>query len=239
MSFTAAITVGELAASDAHITEVFTRLGIDFCCGGKLTVAEACREAGISETELASALRAAADSTSAIPPGAAFNHDFRKWDASFLADYIYNVHHRFIRESAPVIETLVFKVAGVHGQQHPELVVLANEVAVFLREMLDHLDMEETVLFPAIKRLDAAGISGGGLDAGNGVSETIARMEDEHSASGLQLRRFRQLTRDYTLPDDACNSYRLLFEKLKEFESDLFQHVHLENNILFAKARQL
>lgn len=148
----------------------------------------------------------------------------RKWDAPFLADYIVNVHHRYIRESAPVIETLVFKVAGVHGQQHPELVLLAKEVDGFLKEMLEHLDKEEGDLFPAIK-------------SGAPLSESIALMEDEHSSAGLQLRRFRQLTRDYTLPEDACNSYRLLFEKLKEFESDLFQHVHLENNILFPKAR--
>ena len=226
MSFTTAITVGELAASDAHITEVFTRLGIDFCCGGKLTVAEACRQAGLTETELASALRTAAESPSAIAPGAALNHDFRKWDAPFLADYIVNIHHRYIRESAPAIETLVFKVAGVHGRQHPELVLMANEVGGFLEEMLGHLDEEEKVLFPAIKR-------------GEDIGEIITRMEDEHSSAGLQLRRFRQLTGDYTLPDDACNSYRLLFEKMKEFESDLFQHVHLENNILFPKARQL
>ena len=221
-------TVGEIAASDVRKAEVFRKMGIDFCCGGKQTLKEAARQAGITEAQLEEALEKAPAGRTASP-----QHDFAGWDPVFLADYIYNVHHRYIREAAPILEGLAIKVAGRHGAQHPELIPLSKGIRDLLQHLLAHLEKEENILFPAIRRKAAGGSSP------IVISAPIRMMEKEHQEAGDELRQFRQLTRDFTLPSDACNSYTYLFEKIKEFEEDLFQHIHLENNILFPKALQL
>ena len=221
-------TVGEIAAGDARKAEVFRKLGIDFCCGGKQTLKEAAQQAGITETQLEEALEKA-------PPASAthLQHDFAGWDPAFLADYICNVHHRYIRQTAPVLENLAVKVAGRHGVQHPELIQLSKGIRDFLQHLLVHLDKEEQILFPAIRQMN---VNSGSPVA---VGAPIRVMEKEHQEAGDELKHFRKLTRDYSLPSDACESYTYLFSKIKEFEEDLFQHIHLENNILFPKALQL
>ncbi|GGB03376.1 iron-sulfur cluster repair di-iron protein [Puia dinghuensis] len=216
-------TVGEIAASDIRKAEVFRKMGVDFCCGGKKTLKEACVEAGVSEDQLNAALEAVSGKDSSQP-----QHDFNKWDPAFLADYIINIHHRYVRESAPIIEQLAVKVANHHGANHPELIPLANGLNRFLADLLLHMKKEEQFLFPAIRHKAAS--------SDFPIIDAIGLMEMEHAASGEDVRQFRQLTRDYTLPADACNSYTYLFHKLQEFEADLFQHIHLENNILFPKA---
>src|SRR5689334_219698 len=114
-------TVGEIAASDIRKAEVFRKMGIDFCCGGRMTLKEAARQAGITAEQLKEALEKAPAAPASHP-----QHDFSSWDLGFLADYIYNVHHRYIRENAPVLENLSMKVAGRHGAQHPELIPLSR-----------------------------------------------------------------------------------------------------------------
>ncbi|HVU56417.1 MAG TPA: iron-sulfur cluster repair di-iron protein [Puia sp.] len=224
-------TVGEIAASDIRKADVFREMGIDFCCGGKMTLKEAARKAGITETQLKEALEKAPPARASHP-----QHDFSNWDIVFLADYIYNVHHRYIKENAPVLENLAMKVASRHGAQHPELILLSEGIRDFLHHLLSHLDKEENILFPIIRQLAAKKYNG---DEHINISAPIRVMEKEHHEAGDELKQFRQLTHDYDLPANACNSYTYLFEKLKEFEDDLFQHIHLENNILFPKALQL
>ncbi|HET8572290.1 MAG TPA: iron-sulfur cluster repair di-iron protein [Edaphocola sp.] len=225
-------TVGNISAKDYRKAEVFKKLGIDFCCGGDRTLKEASAEAGMTEEQLRSALEEA-DAAAASAP----SMDFDKWDLDFLADYIRQTHHRYIRDNAELIAGLAQKIAGHHGVNHPELNELAPAVHHMLNDLLQHMEKEEKVLFPAIKNLVETKNSGqhAGIKAGT-VSQPIKVMEAEHDHTGNDLKHFRRLTNDYTLPSDACNSYRYLFEKLKEFEDDTFRHVHLENNILFPKA---
>lgn len=221
-------TVGEIAAKDMRKAEVFKKLGIDFCCGGKQTLKEAIHGAGLSEAQVREAL----DRAEAAAAGPAA-HDFDAWDLGFLADYIYNVHHRYIRENGPLIEQLAEKVASRHGAAHPELVALAKGLGGLMEELYSHLQKEERVLFPAIKTMEGGD---GSHQASIGIQGPVQVMEAEHGSAGDELRALRKLTRDYRLPADACNSYTYLFDKIKEFENDLFQHIHLENNILFPKA---
>lgn len=222
-------TVGDIAVKDIRKAEVFKRLGIDFCCGGKQSLKDAAQAVGIDEKQLQEEL-AKAENIQALTTTLDFNH----WDIGFLADYIYNVHHRYIREQGPVIEQLADKVALRHGAEHNELLALANGMHEFMAHLYDHIEKEENQLFPILKQLEQKDEEG--LKK---VGEILKFMEHEHASAGEELRHFRELTKDYKLPANACNSYTYLYDKIKEFESDLFQHIHLENNILFPKAAQL
>ena len=224
----AAVTVGEIAAKDVRKAEVFRKLGIDFCCGGKKTLKEAAAAAGLSEEQVAEELK----QSEAIAAGSAA-HDFDAWDLSFLADYIYNVHHKYVTQNGPIIEQLAEKVSSRHGNSHPELFELAKVVKLLVADMYSHQQKEERVLFPAIKALERNN------EATLGLGGPVQLMEADHDAAGDELRTLRKLTNNYELPVDACNSYTYLFDKIQEFENDLFQHIHLENNVLFPKALRL
>jgi len=221
-------TVGSIAAKDYRKAEVFKKLGIDFCCGGEKSLKEASKEAGISEEQLRQELENADTVT------ASASQDYNKWKLDFLADFIANTHHQYIRDNATVISGLADKVAQRHGPQHPELGSLAERVNALMNDLLSHLDKEEKVLFPAIKSL-VSNQNNGSADTAS-IKSIIDNMHVEHDHAGNDLKYLRKLTNGYTLPPDACNSYNYLFEKLQEFEDDLFKHIHLENNILFPKA---
>lgn len=228
-------TVGEIAAKDIRKAEIFKQKGIDFCCGGNKTLKEASEEAGITEDELKTAL----DTVENKP--LAPSQDYNKWELDFLADYIVNTHHRYVKENAETIYGLAVKVAQHHADNHPELNRLAQSVHHFLQDLLDHTVKEEKILFPAIKEGVAKKKDPSyNLSTQSGfIKQPIMMMEREHEIAGEDLTYFRKLTNNYTLPADACNSYNYLFEKMKEFEDDLHQHIHLENNILFPKALEL
>ncbi|MBS1975649.1 MAG: iron-sulfur cluster repair di-iron protein, partial [Bacteroidetes bacterium] len=220
-------TIGEMAAKDIRKAEVFKKMGIDFCCGGGKTLKEACAEAGVSEEGLKQALQSAENN--ALHP----SQDYNKWDLGFLSDYIVNTHHRYVKDNAELIYGLAVKVSQHHGQNHPELKALSQKLQYFLQDLLDHMSKEESILFPAIKEAVS------NKERAAFIRQPIMLMQREHDISGEDMDYFRKITGNYTLPADACNSYNYLFEKLKEFEDDLHQHIHLENNILFPKALKL
>jgi regulator of cell morphogenesis and NO signaling len=226
-------TVGQIASKDIRKADAFKKLGIDFCCGGKKTLKQALRDANVSEQQLEEALAATAQLPATQQP-----LNFASWKPDFLADYIVNVHHQYVRENGPVITGLAHKVANRHGDHHPELFALAEQVQLLLADLYQHLAKEENVLFPAIKQLVHAK-SNEELFDHISVASAIELMEQEHESAGDDLRSLRKITNQYELPQGACNSYTYLFEKLKEFENDLFNHIHLENNILFPKALEL
>lgn len=215
-------TVGEIAAADMRKAEVFKKLGIDFCCGGKTTLKEAASTVGLSEEELRTKL-AAADQEGHIPA----HLDFNSWDTSFLADYIKNIHHGYVREFGPILEQLANKVALRHGNGHPELPELAQHIHTLMGDLYTHLEKEEKTLFPLTKGLSSL--------TKEEITDIINELREEHEDVGAELTAFRKLTQDYTLPVNACNSYTYLFDSIQAFEQDLLQHVHLENNILFPK----
>ncbi|OLY91484.1 regulator of cell morphogenesis and NO signaling [Cnuella takakiae] len=229
-------TVGELAAKDVRKAEVFKKYGIDFCCGGKKSLAQACAEAGVSEAEVAAALENAGKERS-VADTAAFN----RWDADFLADYIYNQHHNYYYEEGPVLNELVDKVTARHSDHAPELKQVQLIWRQLSAELNTHFLKEERIVFPFIKALVKARKTGdlNELQAYPSIQEPIQVMESDHEAAGDLLAALRKLTNGFTPPQGACNSFQLLYQKLADLEADLHQHIHLENNILFPKGLQL
>jgi regulator of cell morphogenesis and NO signaling len=225
-------TIGDFVAEDYRTAEVFEKHGIDFCCGGKMPLSEACRRNGIEVDQILREIEASR--TTPIPR----SENYAAWDLSFLADYIYNTHHVYLRENLGRIAAYARKVAEVHGTNHPEVVEIASIFEKVAADMDVHLKEEEEVLFPAVKRIEAA--SKAGLEPDPKDVETIAGSLDqltaEHDDVGEAVHTIRRLSRDYEIPPDACNTFSMAYRMLLEFEEDLHKHVHLENNILFPKA---
>lgn len=224
-------TIGEIAAKDIRKAEVFKKYGIDFCCGGKKSLKEVCEEKGLDISTVEAELNTTDQS-------AAPAFDYSKWDVDFLADYIYNQHHKYYYTEEPTITGLMEKVADHHGGPHNDLHQLRNMYRQLILELNTHFMKEERVVFPFIKALAYAKKTGNMemLNQQPSVTEPIQMMESDHEAAGEILDQMNQLTFNYTAPADACNSYQFLFKKLKELDEDLHQHIHLENNLLFPKA---
>lgn len=219
------MTIGEIVANDFRAASVFKEAGIDFCCGGKKTLDEACLEKGIDKSSLAEKLDNL-EETKSNPV-----HNFNEWDPGFLCDYIVNTHHNYVRKSLPDLIFYTKKIAGVHGANHPELTEVANLIVQINNELLEHLQKEEKVLFPAVKEL----FNEGPRKVRKLLNSEISTLAGEHESAGGAMDRINSITAGYRLPDDACNSYRLAFGLLEKFEDDLHTHVHLENNVLFPK----
>jgi len=229
------ITIGEMVADDFRKAEVFSKFGLDFCCGGTKTLKEACEEKGIDKKEVEAALT----EVESLPVNRQQN--FKDWELDFLSDYIINTHHRYVTESLPMLHDVSLKVAEAHGASHPEVVTIAGLFAAIEEELSAHLQKEEQILFPYIKQVAVAKrekIQMAPSSFGS-VENPIKMMEAEHVSAGSNMDKIHELSNAYALPEDACTSYRMLYNKLNEFEQDLHQHIHLENNILFPKAIQL
>jgi len=223
-------TIREIVATDFRTAAVFQRHGIDFCCNGNRTLEQGCREAGALPCEVLRDI----DGVLAVP--AAEAPSFASWDAPELVAHIVEKHHGYVREAIPVLLRHTRKVADVHGEHHPELPHVARLFERIAAEMNDHMAKEEQILFPFIVALarNEAPFAPFGT-----VQNPIRMMEAEHRFVGDALAEIRQLTAGYTLPEDACTTYRVCFQELEAFEADLFTHVHLENNVLFPKAAAL
>ena len=228
-------TLGQIAARDLRKAAIFKKHGLDFCCGGKKTVKEACAEKGLDVTRIEHELQQA-DYNPVMRP-----LPFNDWSLGFLADYIENTHHTYVKKTLPDIRTYATKVARVHGNRHPELIAIHQLVEEINTELSAHLLKEEKVLFPYIKQLASASTNSQDAPFSHfgTVQNPINMMEMEHEIVGKNLESIRALSNDYTLPEDACASYSLLYRMLDEFEDDLHTHIHLENNILFPKALDL
>jgi len=226
-------TIGEIVAKDLRKADVLKKYGIDFCCGGKKTVREACAEKGIDATKVEQELQQIVQASSAT---GALNYE--EWNLDFLADYIVNTHHYYVRKYLPEIKGYAAKVARVHGDRHPELLRINELVEKVDKEMFEHMADEENNLFPAVKEIVKAKTNGTPYvrNTERSFSEIVATSEQEHESVGDAMKEIRSLSDNFTVPADGCTSYRLLFKMLEEFENDLFVHIHLENNILFPKA---
>ena len=228
-------TIGELVAEDFRKAEVFSQFGIDFCCGGEKSLKQACEEKGLDKGEVETAL--AEVETRPLSS----QQNYKNWELDFLTDYIVNTHHKYVKESLPMLHDVSVKVAEVHGGSHPEMHTIASLFAAVAEELSGHMQKEEQILFPLIKELAFAKHQNAPLESSSfaSVENPIKMMEAEHVSAGRNMDMIHELSNSYSLPEDACSSYRMLYNKLNEFEQDLHQHIHLENNILFPKAIQL
>lgn len=228
-------TVAELVTEDYRTADVFKKFGIDFCCGGKVTVEEICVKKNISYEQLTEELNQIGQSTPTT------DTNFKEWPLDKLANYIVEKHHGYVTNNLELIRQYANKVALVHGGHRPETKAIArlyNEVA---DELAHHLEKEEIILFPYVNQLAAAKRNNVKIQAPHfgTVKNPITMMEAEHEYAGDHFHEIATLSDQYTAPPEACNTYRVLYAKLKEFEDDLHTHIHLENNILFPKAKTL
>jgi regulator of cell morphogenesis and NO signaling len=219
------ITIGDIVARDFRTASIFKGAGIDFCCGGKKTLAETCAEKGIDQDALMEKL----ENAESVP--GTIIHDFNEWQPGFLCDYIVNVHHGYVRKSLPDLVFYTQKIAKAHAEHHPELLEVADLFTQVNSELLQHMKKEETLLFPAVKEL----FSSGSEKAKQTINAEITLLLGEHEFAGGAIDRISAITDGYKLPEDACSSYRIAFDLLEKFGDDLHTHVHLENNILFPK----
>ncbi|MEP7365304.1 MAG: iron-sulfur cluster repair di-iron protein [Acidobacteriota bacterium] len=223
-------TTREIAIQHPEAVPVFESLGIDYCCGGTRTLGEACERADVDWDHLVELLNA----VDAPPERARTDWAARRLDA--LTGHIVDTHHAYVRESTPRIHHWLEKVVAKHGAAHPELRDIQGLFGALSEELAAHMLKEERILFPALDRL-AQGRWQGNM-AGN-IEAPIQKMMAEHDDAGEALAKIRALTGNYQPPTNACPTYRALYHGLAEFERDLHQHVHLENNILFPAALDL
>lgn len=227
--FTGEEKVGAIVSEYPGASNVFKEIKIDFCCGGDISLIEAARKKNLDVQEVLSRLNAGfADMKARAEAG---EKDWRVVKTDDLIEHIIMTHHNYLRKELPFLSETVTKILRVHGEAHPELSDLYKQFHQMKMEMDAHLIMEEEILFPLLKNY--------ALNPSDELHaqamKKLYEMESEHSAVGDLLTAMRATTNDFTLPEGACGTYTITFRKLEELESDIFQHVHLENNILFPR----
>ena len=229
------LTVAEIVAANWKTSDVFKKNGIDFCCGGKVKLPDICKKKGIRydvmKEELSKVIQLAQEDDE--------NANFNTMDLDALADHIVNTHHKYLEEAHNTILQYSDKVARVHGEGHPEVVQINRLFHTMVRELNSHVDREESVLFPYIRQM--AQVKKGSecvskTPCFRSIQQPIGMMRHEHDRAGDVIKEIAALSNNFTPPAGACNTFRVMYSMLNEYQDDLFKHVHLENNILFPKA---
>ena len=222
-------------AENYKTAAIFKRYRIDFCCNGNRTIADATKSKGIDEEKLLSELN------EVMAEKVQGEIDFKSFPIDLLADYVEKTHHRYIEQRIPEITPFLSKVARVHGGNHPELLEVEQLFTETAQDLAAHLKKEELMLFPYIRQMVKSnmGDKKRPKTALGSATEYIVQMEEEHDAEGERFRRISELTDNYTPPADACRTYMVTFDMLREFEEDLHRHIHIENNILFPKSMEM
>lgn len=227
--------IGKLVAENYKTATVFKKHKIDFCCQGGRTINEACERKGVDIDLLINELEEAMQEKDASTT------DYQSWPLDLLADYIEKKHHRYVEKRTQEIKPFLDKLCRVHGERHPELFKINELFTTSAGELAQHMKKEELILFPFIRKMVKTENQRQPFDQPHfgTVENPIQMMMHEHDAEGERFRKMAELSNDYNPPADACNTYRVTFALLKEFEDDLHLHIHLENNILFPKAKEL
>lgn len=223
--------VGEIVSQDIRTAHVFKKHGIDFCCGGGISLEKACERKNISAQEVLKELESAIAIQNSNTP------NFEEWSAAELCDYIEEKHHTFVKEALPMLYAYAEKVASVHGHHHPELLEMFPKVKLLAEDLGSHLQKEEMVLFPWIRNFTGLDSSANVRPPFGQFEHPVAMMESEHDLAGELMAKINELSKGYFLPEYACNTWRAYYNLLQEFEDDLHMHIHLENNVLHKKAR--
>jgi len=218
-------TIGSILTKRPAVSRVFEEMNIDYCCGGKLSLAEACQKKGVDPQRLLGMLeKAVADNA---------NVNAASMSLTELADHIETTHHAYLKTELPRLTSMTIRVATVHGEHDARLVQVRDIYAGLALEMSQHTIKEEEVLFPMIRQLDASDTAPE-FFCGS-LANPIRKLEMEHDQAGGALVKICELTNGFTPPDWACNTYRAMLDALAHLEHDLHQHVHKENNILFPR----
>ncbi|KRB55485.1 MULTISPECIES: iron-sulfur cluster repair di-iron protein [Flavobacterium] len=232
MKTTNKTTIGEIAADDFRTAAIFSKYSIDFCYKGHRTLKEACKKRGIEESLLIEELDRATNNSA----NQSFN--YKSWSSDLLADYIEKTHHRYVAEKTPVLLKLLNELCTLHGETYPDLFEINTLFTESALDLSANMRKKEQILFPFIKKINEAHAKGLFLEIAHfGTLENqILLIKEEHDTVGQRFKKIAALTKNYTAPADTCNTYKVTFAMLKEFERDLHKHIHLENNILFPKS---
>jgi regulator of cell morphogenesis and NO signaling len=223
--------IGDIVAGDIRTAAVFQRHGIDFCCGGRQSLGDACAARGIASASILEELDALRRT-----PDASVERDAER-DLDALVAHILDTHHAYLRKTMPVLIEWSRKVASAHGANHPETVAIAGHVSDLCADLEQHMFKEERILFPAIVGAVRERRAGRRAQHTFGtIANPIRMMEMEHVQAGNGLEEIRRLSAGFALPADACATFTALYRELAAFEADLHRHIHLENNILFPRA---
>ncbi|MDR2234009.1 MAG: iron-sulfur cluster repair di-iron protein [Tannerella sp.] len=223
------VTIGEIIAKDFRTSAVFTKYGIDFCCGGDKELQAACAEHSVDPA----ALQKDIDEVTQTPNT---ETDFKSWPLDELIDYVEKTYHSYIKEKSPLLLQYLKKIYEVHGSNHPELGEIYGLYSHSANDLGQHLMKEERVLFPLIRDIVKAKETGQPLRAMMSVQNPVMGMMSEHVVEGDRFHQMSELSSGYTVPADGCNTYRAAYGLLCEFEQKLHEHIAIENNILFPRA---
>jgi regulator of cell morphogenesis and NO signaling len=229
---TTTVTLADLAATSPSAIRILEQYGLDYCCGGKQAIEDACLSKGLAPEQILQEIDAAAVT-------AAVDRDWQTAPLDELVSHIVETHHAYLKLDLPVLEARIEKVVAVHGARDPQR--LPRLLAVFAglrRELEAHLHKEEAILFPFIVQYGRAESRNQPVPPVpfGSIANPIAAMEREHVGAGDALAEIRELTSDFNPPAYACATVRALYDGLKSLEQDLHVHIHLENNILFPRA---
>lgn len=225
--------VGKIVAANYKTSAVFTSHDIDFCCGGGITLEEACKNKNQDLSKVIQELEETFKTKDV--------HHWQEMDLDQLIDMIIEVHHGYVLATIPALQLYLEKLCRVHGSRHPELFAIRDLFEEGAAALRNHMNKEEMVLFPYIKAMVQSKQNGFPLSKPHfqDINNPIQMMESEHEDEGERYRKIAQLTDNYTCPPDGCQTYRVTYALLNEFEEDLHKHIHLENNILFPKSQEL
>ncbi|HYW96896.1 MAG TPA: iron-sulfur cluster repair di-iron protein [Bacteroidales bacterium] len=235
MNITANTPVGDIVKVNFKTASLFQENQIDFCCGGRKTIEQACSEAGVDQSALLGQLEAM---TGMADPDTEYINSLKSDE---LIDYIIKRHHAYVRQYIPFLKQSLDKICDVHGENHPELFQIRDLFFGSAGDLTMHLQKEELILFPYIKKMEKAkeeNLPLGKSEFGS-VSNPIGMMISEHENEGQRFEKIAALSNNYNVPEDACTTYRVTINQLQDFENDLHRHIHLENNILFPKAAKM
>lgn len=232
MNFNNETKVKDIALANPEARQILEDARVDYCCGGGKSLHDACAHADVSAEDILKRLR---ENSKLVKP------DEKAWTSAPLGDltrHIREMHHRYVREAIGRIKTLLEKVKAKHGENHPEIAEVQRLFTEVGQEMIMHMQKEEQVLFPYIDAMEKASLGQGTVEPPffRTVKNPVHTMMQEHDAAGDIVKQIRKASSEYAPPSDACPSFQTLYHDLQQFEADLHQHVHIENNILFPRA---
>lgn len=235
MKITENSIIGDLVAQDYRTASVFKEYSVDFCCNGNRTIANACERKKINPANMILKLEKATEENNESTV------EHNSWPIDLLADYIEKKHHRYVEQKILEIKPYLDKVTRVHGENHPELHEIKQLFYDSADELTKHMKKEELILFPFVRKLVKYQSTDEKPASPQFVSihHPIEMMKHDHDTEGERFRKIDKLSNHYQPPQDACNTYKVTFSLLKEFEEDLHLHIHLENNLLFPKAIEM
>lgn len=227
--------VQEIVTAHPEATRVLEDAGVDYCCGGHHSLQDACERANVSTEQILERLR---ENQAKVEPAAA---DWVSAPLHEITQQVREKHHRYVRQAIPRVVGLLARVKAKHGERHPEIAKIEGLFLAVGQEMIAHMQKEEQILFPYIEKIERAAQAHEALEPPffQTVKNPVRHMMQDHDVAGNQVKQIRRASSEYTPPADACRSYQALYRELRDFEADLHQHVHLENNILFPRAVEM